>query len=101
MTAEDFAKLVSTPILLPAGLAQAKTVVEVTSKDSPRLAEFQAELAEAQKRWDSEAPVREARELLRKAGWEKSHFDPKIWYNRKTKKKLPLIEAIIESKIAQ
>lgn len=101
LTAEEFASLITTPILTPAGLEQARGLVSRTSKTSEFLAEHQAALIAAQLRWDSEAPVREAREEIRKAGWEKSQYDSKVWYNRKTKAKRSLVEAIREAGLAK
>lgn len=101
MNAEEFAELVSTPILFQVAVKQARQKVEITSKDSPYIEEFKAELAATLTRWDAEAPVREAREALRKLGWEKSQFDPKVWYNRKTKIKKSLIEVVRSENLAR
>jgi hypothetical protein len=102
MNAQEMAKLIETKILTQAGLKSAQDLVSRTSKDSAYLAEHQAALIAAQARWDSEAPVREAREKLEKAGWRRSDYDPRKWFNRKTTKvKVSLIAAIRESGLAQ
>ena len=101
MSAEQFADLVSTKCLTEAGLKSAESRARLTSKTSPNLEEVKSEYEAALKRWESEAPVREAREQLRKAGWSKSQYNESIWYNSKTKAKKSLVEAIREAGLAK
>ena len=94
LTAEEYAALVQTVCLTPAGLADAKKHLAITAKDSEFLPDRERELAEAQARWDREAPVRAAREALNKAGWFKSDYRQGEWYHKKTRAKASLIQAI-------
>lgn len=54
-------------LLTARGLEQARTLVAITAKDSPKLAEFQADLAALEARWAEEAPTRAARARAEKA----------------------------------
>ncbi len=94
MNAEQIAKLVETKILLPNAIQQIKSKIGLCTKDSPAIAVYQEELAATESRWESETPVREMRAKLDAKGWFKSDYQPGIWQNKKTKKKMDLVSLI-------
>lgn len=65
-------------LLTARGLEQARTLVSITAKDSPKRAEFEADLAALEARWAEEAPIRAARVRAEKA-LSLRYFDDAGW----------------------
>ena len=67
MNANLIVAALNAKLLYAAGVEQARRRVELTNPSSPRLAEFQEELAAVEARWAAETELRECRETLRRA----------------------------------